>query len=371
MSEILQSTDIRFMNLALREARKGLGRTSPNPTVGAVIVGNGQVIAKGYHRKAGLPHAEVEALNKLGGNARGSTIYITLEPCNHQGRTPPCTGAILKSGIRRVVVGMKDPNPDVAGGGCEFLNKKGIEVKTGVLETECRLMNEAFLKYVLKKRPFVTAKSAITLDGWTGTATGHSKWISSEKSRQFVHRLRDQVDAVMVGVGTVLADDPQLTTRIKHGRGRDPLRIVVDTHLRTPTEAKVVNHGSSSNTLIVVGEGVSEASLKKFHEKGVVLLVCPTRDDRIDLSALMDILAEKSVTSILLEGGATLIGAMLREKLVDKYVIFEAPKILGGDDGIPMVAGEGPDRMDGSLGLKHVKVKRFGEDILIVGYPDY
>ena len=371
MTETLQKTDARFMREALREARKGLGRTSPNPAVGAVIVNNGQPIAKGYHKKAGLPHAEVEVLAKLGGNARGCTIYITLEPCNHHGRTPPCTEAILKSGVSRVVVGMKDPNPDVSGGGCEFLKQHGIEVKTGVLETECRILNEAFLKYVLTKRPFVIAKSAITLDGWTGTAAGHSRWITNEKSRQFVHRLRDQVDAVMVGVGTILADDPRLTTRIKRGRGRDPLRIVVDTHLRTPVNARIVNHDSSANTLIVVGDEVPPEALERYPKKGVLILSCPTRDGRIDLPALMDILAEKSVTSILVEGGSSLTGSMLRERLIDKYYVFEAPKILGGDDGIPMVAGEGPKQMDQCLVLKNVQVRRFGEDILVVGSPDY
>lgn len=359
------------MREALREARKGLGRTSPNPAVGAIVVHNGKAIAKGHHKKAGLPHAEVEALARLGGHAQGCTIYVTLEPCNHQGRTPPCTKAIIKSGIKRVVVGMNDPNPDVAGGGCEFLRQKGIEVKTGVLETECRLLNEAFLKYVLTKRPFVIAKSAITLDGWTGTASGHSKWITNEKSRQFVHRLRDQVDAVMVGVGTILADDPRLTTRLKHGRGKDPLRIVVDTHLRTPLDAKIVNHDSSAGTLIVVGSDVPPATLEMYKRRGISTLACPTRDGRIDLPALMDILAEKSVIRILVEGGASLMGAMLRERLIDKYYVFEAPKILGADNGIPMVAGEGPKQMDQCLTLKNVQVRRFGEDILVVGYPDY
>jgi diaminohydroxyphosphoribosylaminopyrimidine deaminase/5-amino-6-(5-phosphoribosylamino)uracil reductase len=371
MRESLQKTDARFMRDALREARKGLGRTSPNPAVGAVVVKNGQIIARGYHKKAGLPHAEVAALAKLGGNAPGCTIYITLEPCNHHGRTPPCSEAVLKSGVSRVVVGMKDPNPDVLGGGCEFLTKNGIEVKTGVLETECRHLNEAFLKYVLTGRPFVIAKSAITLDGWTGTATGHSKWITNEKSRQFVHRLRGQVDAVMVGVGTVLADDPQLTTRIKRGRGRDPLRIVLDTHLRTPLDAKIVNHDSSASTLMVVGAHVPAEALERYNKKGVQTLECPIRDGRIDLPVLMGILAEKSVTSILLEGGSSVTGSMLRERLVDKYYIFEALKILGGGDGIPMVAGNGPKKMDQSLILKNVQVRRFGEDILVVGYPDY
>ena len=372
MTESLTDTDTRFMREALRQAQKGLGRTSPNPAVGAVIVKHDKVIAKGFHKKAGLPHAEIDALKKTDGKAPGCTLYVTLEPCNHQGRTPPCTESILKAGISRVVVGMKDPNPDVFGGGGEFLEKNGIDVHWGVLEKECRLLNEAFLKYVLEKCPFVIAKSAITLDGWTATATGHSKWITNDKSRQFVHRLRDRVDAVMIGVGTVLADDPQLTTRFKQGQGKDPVRIVVDTRLRTPLNSKIVNHASSADTIIVVGSGIpAQDHLKEFDKKGIEIIVCPTKDGRIDLRVLMDILAAKSITSILLEGGATLSGAMVREKLVDKYYVFNAPKILGGDDGIPMLAGTGPTKMDQSLELKDVHVRRFENDTLIWGYPDY
>ena len=372
MAESLQQEfDIKFMREALRQARKGLGRTSPNPVVGAVVVRNGLAIAKAYHKKAGLPHAELEALTKLGGKAPGDTLYVTLEPCNHHGRTPPCTDAILRSGLKRVVVGMKDPNPDVSGGGCELLRENGIEVKTGVLETECRILNEAFLKYVISKRPFVIAKSAITLDGWTATATGHSEWITNDNSRQFVHGLRDRIDAVMVGVQTVLVDDPRLTTRLKRGRGRDPLRIVVDTHLRTPLNATILDNDSSTSTLIVVGPDVSPVVLNRFKKEGVSTLVCPTKADRIDLASLMDILAERKVTSILVEGGASLIGSMLRERLIDKFLIFEAPKILGGDDGVPMAAGPGPKKMDQCVVLKDIQIRRFGEDILIVGYPDY
>lgn len=363
--------DSAFMRESLRQARKGLGRTSPNPAVGAVIVRNGNVIATGYHRKAGLPHAEAEALNKLGGKAPGDTLYVTLEPCNHYGKTPPCTEAILKSGLKRVVVGMNDPNPDVTGGGCKFLEENGVSVTSGVLETECRQLNEAFLKFVTSKRPFVIVKSALTIDGWTATATGNSKWITNEKSRQFVHRLRDQVDAVMVGVGTVVADDPLLTTRLKRGRGKDPLRVVVDTHLRIPLNAKIMNHDSYAKTLIAVGPDVTPKDRKLFQKKDISMLVCPIKDGRIELRALMELLAGMSVTSLLVEGGASVIGSMLRERLIDKFCIFKANKIFGGDNGFPMAAGPGPEKMDQCLNLKDIQVKRFGEDILIVGYPDY
>ncbi|MFH1084042.1 MAG: bifunctional diaminohydroxyphosphoribosylaminopyrimidine deaminase/5-amino-6-(5-phosphoribosylamino)uracil reductase RibD [Pseudomonadota bacterium] len=367
----MNDIDVKFMRLALQDARKGLGRTSPNPAVGAVITRKGEVIAKGYHRRAGLPHAEVEALSRLGNSFPGDTLYVTLEPCNHVGRTPPCTQAILKSGIRRVVVGMKDPNPMVAGMGCEFLRERGVEVLTGVLESECQKLNEDFLKFVTSKRPFIIAKSALTMDGWIATSSGQSKWVTNDKSREFVHRLRDRIDAVMVGIGTILADDPSLTTRLKRGKGRDPLRIVVDTHMRTPINAKVVKHNSSADTLIVTSERAAFENQHRFQAKGVSTLTCPTRAGRIDLAALMARLGEMSVMSLLVEGGASIIGTLLREKLIDKFYIFKAPKLLGGDDGIPMATGPGAKRMDESLILKEIKVRRFGDDILIRGYPAY
>ncbi|MFC1821374.1 bifunctional diaminohydroxyphosphoribosylaminopyrimidine deaminase/5-amino-6-(5-phosphoribosylamino)uracil reductase RibD [Thermodesulfobacteriota bacterium] len=361
-----------FMKEALRLAKKGRGRTSPNPSVGAVIVRNGSIIASGYHRRAGEKHAEVEALSQFSGPARkGDTLYVTLEPCNHHGRTPPCTEAILRSGIGRVVVGMGDPNPKVSGGGCEYLVQKGLDVKQGVLEMDCRRLNEAFVTFVTKGRPFIIAKSAMTLDGWTATSTGHSRWITNERSRQFVHRLRDRVDGVIVGCGTVIADDPMLTTRLKNRRGKDPLRIIVDTQFKTPLNAKVLNHHSASMTLIVAGDHVPQEHLRRIPEKGVSAIGCPTRDDRIDLRALMDILGNMSLLSLMLEGGSTLMGSMIRARLVDKFYLFKAPKLLGGGDGLPMALGLGPERMDQALGLKEIKTRRFGDDLLIRGYPDY
>jgi len=366
-----EKTDSTFMREAIRLARKGLGRTSPNPAVGAVIVKGGKFLSKGYHRKAGGPHAEIEALNKLGGKAPGATIYVTLEPCNHFGRTPPCTRAILASGIKRVVVGMKDPNPDVSGGGAGFLAEHDIEVKIGVLESECRELNEAFVKYVSSGRPFVIVKSAQTLDGWTATASGDSKWITNERSRAYVHRLRDRVDALMVGVGTILSDDPQLTCRLKHGKGKDPLRIVVDTHLRTPVNARILRQDSSAGTLLVVGSHVKENAIHNFEKQGNSIVRCPTSEGRIDMNFLLDILGRRMIMRLLVEGGAGVIGSLLREKLVDKLYIFKAPKLLGGGDGIPMASGPGPRMMGKSLPLKNIRVKRFDNDILVVGYPDY
>ena len=367
----MNEMDEKFMREALRQAQKGIGRTSPNPAVGAVIVRDGQILANAYHRKAGLPHAEVEALSKLQGSAPGGTLYVNLEPCNHYGKTPPCTEAILRSGLERVVVGMKDPNPAVTGGGCEFLRKNGIEVITGILEPECRQLNEAFIKFATSGRPFVILKSALTMDGWTATSQGHSKWITSEKSRQFVHRLRDQVDAVMVGIGTIIADDPSLTTRLNRGLGKDPLRIIVDTHLRTPTNAKVLNHSSSADTLLVVGPHVRDRDFKRVQKEGISTLTCPMKNGMIDLVALIGVLEKMSVISLLVEGGALITGSMLRERLVDKFYVFIAPKILGGEDGVAMAAGPGAKRMDECLSLKDIQVKRFGDDILVAGYPDY
>lgn len=370
--QTLKDRHEKFMKAALGFARKGLGKTSPNPAVGAVIARRGQVVAAGFHRKAGGAHAEVEALNQLRGKARrGDTLYVTLEPCNHYGRTPPCTQAILEKGIRKVVVGMRDPNPHVTGGGCDYLSGQGVEVVTGVLEEECRRLNEWFVTYVTKGRPFVIAKTALTLDGWTATSTGHSRWVTNEQSREWVHRLRHQVDGILVGVGTVMADDPLLNTRLKKGRGKDPVRIIVDTHLRIPVNARVLAHPHGSETLIAVSEDVPSRRIERLKTKGISFLVCPKKEGRIDLIALMDMLGKRSITSVLLEGGATLMGAMIREKLVDKFCIFKAPKILGGSDGRPMALGQGPSKMDQSIVLKDIRIKRFGDDLLIVGYPEY
>lgn len=362
---------MRFMRIALREARKGLGCTSPNPAVGAVIVRENKIVATGYHRKAGMPHAEIEALKKLGGRAPGDTLYVTLEPCNHQGRTPPCTAAILRSGIRRVVVGAMDPNPKVVGGGCDYLRANGLDVTTGVLEEDCRRLNEDFNTFVTTGRPFVILKSAMTLDGWTATATGHSKWVTGEASRAFVHRLRDRVDAVMVGVGTVLSDDPQLTARLERSKGKDPLRIVLDTHLKTPPEARLLNQDSEAETWLAAGEELKGRVPAALDKKGVAVHHFPSSDGLIDLPALFDWLGSKMVTSILVEGGSRVAGSLIRQRLVDKFYLFKAPKLLAGDDGIPMVAGPGCRDMAACLVLRDIEVQRFGDDIMVAGYPNY
>ena len=365
-------SDERFMRLALAEARKGAGKTSPNPAVGAVVVRDGNVLAKGYHKRAGEPHAEVVALEKINYKARGCTLYVTLEPCNHYGRTPPCTHAILRAGVSRVVVGMEDPNPDVKGGGCRYLEEHGVQVKVGVLEAECRRLNEAYIKFVTTRRPFVLLKIAATLDGWMATSSGNSKWITGPTARRYVHRLRQASDAVMVGVGTVIKDDPLLTARDVVSSKRQPLRIVVDTGLRSPLDAKIFTSAGDIPTTVVVGMNCkTTAKLKSLEKMGVSIVRCPVKGAVIDLNALMDILGGMEIQSLLVEGGARLNYSLIREKLVDKIKIFLAPKVLAGGDGLPIFFGKGPGRIEDCLNLKELSIRRFDHDLLVTAYPNY
>lgn len=358
-----------FMKQTLRLAKKGLGSTSPNPLVGALVVKDGKIISSGYHKKAGAPHAEIEALSKAGKRAKGAALYVNLEPCNHYGRTPPCTKAILKSRVKRVVVGTVDPNPRVTGGGCKFLASHGVKVTCNVLEEECKRLNEVYIKYVTKDKPFVILKGALTLDGWIATQTGNSKWITGEKSRKFVHLLRKWVDAIMVGVETVIVDNPFLTPYLIRRLTSDPFRVVVDTNLRIPLHSRVFDSPKSDLTIIAVGSNVERSKRKKIEDLGAQVISCQIRNGRIDLADLLDQLAKMSISSILVEGGATLFGAMIREELVDKYYIFLAPKILGGDNGVPFARGPGCDSIDNCVLLKDVMVRRFDDDIMIEAYP--
>lgn len=369
--EQMNSVDVDeiFMKKVLRLARRGLGSTSPNPVVGALVVKNGQIISSGYHRKAGAPHAEIEALSMAGERAKGSTLFVNLEPCNHYGRTPPCTKAILESGIKRVVVGIADPNPNVTGGGCKFLRSKGVEVKYGVLEEECTRLNEVYIKYVKKGKPFVILKGALTLDGWIATKIGNSKWITNEKSRKFVHSLRKKVDAIMVGVETIIADNPLLSPYLTRNSAPDPVRVIADTNLRVPLESRVFNSGTSALTVIASGSNVSRTKRKRVEGLGARVINCQMRDGRIDLADLLDKLAEMSIGSVLVEGGGTIFGSIIREGLVDKFYIFLAPKILGGNNGIPFTRGPGCDTIKDCLSLKVLMVRRFDDDIMIEAYP--
>jgi len=366
--------DEHFMKMALDLAKKGEGFTSPNPMVGAVIVKNGRVIGKGYHQAAGEPHAEVNAINDAGALAQGATLYVTLEPCNHTGRTPPCTEKILAAGIRRTVVAMHDPNPEVKGGGIDYLKHRGIEIKTGVCEDLAKKLNEIFIKYVKTNRPFTIIKCAATLDGRIATRTGDSRWVTGKEAREFVHRLRHAVDAIMVGINTVEKDDPSLTTRLTKGfgglKGLDPVRIVLDTHLKIFEEAKVLQLDSDSDTIIITGCSISEHKKARIEQQGAKVIELPVKDGLIDLEVLMIRLGASGITSLLIEGGSRVIASALSAGIVEKVFFFFAPKILGGNDGVPICKGQGADSMENCIPVKDINVRRFGNDVMIQGYVD-
>jgi diaminohydroxyphosphoribosylaminopyrimidine deaminase/5-amino-6-(5-phosphoribosylamino)uracil reductase len=356
----------KMMRRALSLARKGVGKTGPNPAVGCVIVKNGIVIGEGWHRKAGTPHAEIHALAMAGDSARGGDVYVTLEPCSHVGKTPPCADALIKAGVGRVFAGMVDPNPRVSGTGLERLKSAGIPAVAGILEEDCRGVNEPFIKHVTTGLPFVLLKSALTMDGRSATAGGDSRWITNEKSRRFVHRLRSQVDAIMVGVGTVIADDPELTCRIPGGR--DPMRVVVDSMLRIPPAARLFRLDSCAKTVVATISNQKE-KIDAIWELGAEVLICREKDGRVDLQDMLARLGLMNIQSLLLEGGSTLAGEALRQDLIDKVMLFYAPKLVGGD-GPGLFAGMGAERMEDAIRLTRVRIRRFAEDIMIEGYPE-
>jgi diaminohydroxyphosphoribosylaminopyrimidine deaminase / 5-amino-6-(5-phosphoribosylamino)uracil reductase len=359
--------DIAFMKLALREARKGVGRTSPNPAVGAVVVRNGKVVGKGYHRLAGTPHAEVHALRDAGRQAAGATLYVTLEPCNHTGRTPPCTRVILAAGIKRVVVGMRDPNPRVAGGGCDFLLEHGLDVIHGLLAGACEEINRPFLKHVATGRPWVVMKAGASLDGRIATRTGHSGWITNEQSRREVHRLRDRSDAILVGAGTVRCDDPSLTTRLGGRRGRDPLRVVLDPGLRLDPGAKMLSQSSPAATWIFCAPGAEEHRRATLAVAGAVIKTVPeTAPGRLDLEVVLAELGRAGICSLLVEGGGRVHGSFLQAGLVDEVYLFLAPCFLGAD-GVPVVDMPGAPLVGDGPRLQVGSIRRFGDDLLLVG----
>jgi len=362
-------TDSKYMQLAISLARKAKGFTSPNPCVGAVVVNQGKIAGKGFHRAAGLPHAEVEAINDAGENAAGGTIYVTLEPCNHQGKTPPCTQKILASGIQKVVVGCTDPNPYVSGGGIRFLKEQGIEVVTGIEEEACQDLIEDFIWYIKNdKRPFVILKSAATLDGRIATASGDSKWITNEKSRAHGHRFRHECDAILVGSGTLHADDPSLTARIPGMETRDPARVILDSRLSIDLDARVLTLDSSAPTILVAGPGADPEKKKALVQKGVQVVQVTATPNGLDLGEVMIKLGQMSVMSLLIEGGGKVAGSALRAGIVNKVLYFLAPKLLGSSDGIPVFSGQGPDRIRDAFHLKRSEITRFEDDFLIQGY---
>ena len=360
--------DHDYMDMALDLALKGQGFTSPNPMVGAVVVKNGKVVGTGYHQAAGKAHAEVNALNDAGGDASGATLYVNLEPCNHTGRTPPCTHKIISSGVQRVVVAMRDPNPDVKGGGMDLLKKNGINISLGICEAKAKKLNEIFVKYIRTRRPFVILKCAATLDGRIATRTGDSRWVTNEQSREVVHRLRHAVDAILVGIGTVNADDPSLTTRLPHGRGKDAIRVVLDTNLSISPDARVLRLNSDSDTILVAGKSAIKEKKSALSTKGVRVIESQLKNKRIDMDLLMGQLGALGITSLLIEGGSRVIASALSAGIVDKVMFFYAPKLTGGDDGVPICRGKGPDRMADCIAVKDITLQRFGDDVMIEGY---
>lgn len=359
-----EAADERYMRLALRLAQKGEGRTSPNPMVGAVLVRAGEIVATGYHRRAGADHAEIVALKRAGERARGATLYLNLEPCDHFGRTPPCTAALIEAGVRRVVAGMLDPNPLVSGRGVRRLRRAGIRVDVGLLESECRRLNEAFAKFVTRGTPFVILKLAASLDGRIATRTGHSRWITGEAARRYVHRMRNCVDAVVVGLETVKADDPELTCRMRGGR--DPWRIVLDRRLRIPLTAKLIRENRSGKTVIAAGKA-PPARRALLERLGVQVWELPERGGRISLGALLRRLAKLGCLSVMVEGGAATAASFLEEKRVDKVCFFYAPKLIGGD-GKEMLGPLGVEFVERARALHGLEARLLGDDLLVSAY---
>ncbi|MEN6413675.1 MAG: bifunctional diaminohydroxyphosphoribosylaminopyrimidine deaminase/5-amino-6-(5-phosphoribosylamino)uracil reductase RibD [Veillonellales bacterium] len=354
-----------YMRQALHIAQNALGRTSPNPMVGAVVVKNGEIVGYGWHKRAGTPHAEIHALKQAGELAAGATLYVTLEPCCHHGRTGPCTEAVIHAGIKKVVIAMTDPNPLVAGCGLAKLREAGIEVIEGVLANEAAQMNEVFIKWIATKMPFGVLKTAMTLDGKIATSTGDSQWITGPAARQRGHQFRSQYDGIVVGIGTVLADNPSLTARIPNGR--NPIRIIVDTMARTPLTAKVVAD-QLAPTIIAVSPLAPAERVSALKNKGIEILTIPPDNSGLDLQSLFLELGEKEITSILIEGGARINASALEANIVDKIHCFIAPKIIGGKTAPGPVGGQGIANLSAAVLLENSTMEYVGEDILISAY---
>lgn len=362
------SYDEKYMRLAMQLAGNAIGRTSPNPLVGAVIVKDNRVVGCGWHRKAGTPHAEVHALNQAGELAQGADVYVTLEPCAHYGKTPPCAKALVEAKVKNVYGGLLDVNPKVAGKGFKILEDAGIHVEYGFLQDELRKQNEVFFKWIEHKKPFVVLKAAMTLDGKIATATGQSKWITNETSRAYGYKLRDIYDGIMVGINTVIEDNPMLTARVDGGK--NPIRIVVDSSLKIDINANVVQD-KSAKTIVATTDKANKDKILKLQAQDVdVIVVDKDKNDKVDIEKLLDILGQQNICSILVEGGATLSGSFVAKKLVDKVYFFIAPKIVGGKEAKTPVAGTGILNLQEALALKDIQIEKLEEDILIIGRVD-
>lgn len=360
--------DAFYMKQAVELAGRGMGFVNPNPLVGAVIVKDGQIIGRGWHEYFGGPHAEVNAIKDANGNTENATIYVTLEPCSNYGKTPPCSLEIIRNEFSRVVAGCMDPNPLVAGRGIEMIRNAGIEVQSGILEKEVKELNEVFFKFISTQIPFVVMKTAMSLDGKITTKTGDSKWISGEESRKRVHELRNQYSGIMVGINTVIEDDPLLNVRDINGNTKNPIRIVVDSKARTPLEAKIINSPEIAPTIIAVTDQAPDEKLSQLKEKEVQVIVCSAQNNRVDLRFLMQELAKQNIDSILLEGGGTLNFEAIQQGIVDKVIVFIAPKIIGGAETITPVEERGISRLANTVELENLKTIQSGQDIMIEGY---
>lgn len=361
--------DIKFMKKAIETATTAVGKASPDPLVGAVIVKNGKIISTGYHERMATPHAETWAISKAGKRAKGATLYVNLEPCCHFGNTPPCTDYIISSGIKKVVAAIEDPNPLVHGKGFKQLKNNGIKVVSGVLAKEARKLNEAFIKYIKTKTPFVILKSAESLDGKIATPKGESRWITSLEARKYVHHIRNTVDAIMVGIGTVKKDDPELSVRLVK-KIKNPIRIVIDPKAMTPLSAKVLKT-KSARTIIVTLKSANHRRIAKLEKKCVQVLVARSNKGMIDLSSLLVELGKMQITSLLIEGGSEIAASALEQKIVDKIVYCIAPKIIGGRSSPSPVGGSGINKINKAIKLKDLEFKKVGADLLIEAYPQY
>lgn len=357
-----------YMLKALELAKLGWGRTNPNPLVGALIVKNGEIIAEGYHEKLGSAHAEVVAFEDAKEDVGGGTLYVNLEPCSHHGRTSPCARTIIEKKISQVVIAMTDPNPKVAGSGIKMLKEAGIQVVCGVLEKEAKKLNEIFVKYISKKSPFMIMKTAMTLDGKIASVCGDSKWISGEASRHYVHTLRNRVSGVMVGINTILSDDPSLTTRLGYVKTKDPVRIVIDSKGLIPIDSRVINVESSAGVILATTSAIGHEKERLLMDKGVEILKLDGLGGHVDLVKLMDELYKLEIDSVLLEGGGGLNAASLKSGIVDKVMTFIAPKIIGGKDAKTPVEGVGIEHMQHAIKLRDLSISRYDDDFLIEGY---
>lgn len=361
--------DEKYMRQAIELAEKGRGRTSPNPLVGAVVVQDGKVVGTGYHAQAGKPHAEVNALKESGNSSVGATLYSTLEPCCNYGWTPPCTDSIISVGVKRVVVGLIDPNPEVCGRGVERLKAAGISVTKDILSEEIAKQNEIFIKYITTGRPFVLMKVAMSLDGKITSQRGKTTVLTSEHSLCLVHRLRDECDAIMVGIGTVLADNPQLTARLPGGKTVSPVRIIADSKARLPLKSKIVSLAKRVPTILATTEQAPPDKLKQLGRQGVEILVCSSNEGWLDLEDLMGKLGQRKITSVLLEGGARINTSVLRSGLVDKFLFFIAPQLMSSPEALGMVEEDISQGIGGRVDLEFSQVGKVGPDLLIEAYP--